>query len=99
MPLGILSWRIAAAPEPIKPGADVGPEIPAVAGRAGLALELAHDAAHSHVAGQKHGVDERSQGLRVAPAAPLPIPTQEAGANGERAAHLREGGTDGRGDV
>ncbi len=30
---------------------------------AGLALELADDAAHGHVAGQKHGVDERGKGL------------------------------------
>jgi len=55
---------MASLAQPVAPGADVGLEVAAAALCAGPAPELAQDAAHRHVAGQKHGVDDRGQGLR-----------------------------------
>lgn len=55
--------RSAPLLQPVNPSADVSSKIPATAGGAGLAPELANDAAHGVPAGQEHGVDDRGQGL------------------------------------
>ena len=51
--------------QPVEPGADIGFQIATLTGRARLAPKLTEDAAHRLVPGQKHGVDERGQGLGV----------------------------------